>query len=255
VIGLLIQWLSIVRSNWNKFGLQKSMMNANGFFFFKFKDKKGMMDVIEAGPWMIRNKPIILNVWSSTSKLHKDDIKNVSVWVKLHDVPLVAYTDVGLSLLMSQIGTPKLMDSFTASMCTNVWGRSSFARALVDISADKGFKEEITIVVPELEGDGFGSAKVSVEYEWKPPRCSMCCVFGHDDEGCPSQMRQLRKTIDIEDSNGFQEVKGKKAAKRYGVPVKKQQFEYRPVRTKPKNMLEISKAQKFTLANGRGRGV
>jgi len=35
-------------------------------------------------------------------------------------------------------------------------------------------------------------------------------------------------------------VKGNKAAKRYGVPVKKQQFEYRPVRTKPKNMLEIS---------------
>jgi len=48
----------------------------------------------------------------------------------------------------------------------------------------------------------------------------------------------LKTTIDIEDNNGFKEVKGKKAAKRNGVPLKKQQFEYRPVRTKPKNVLE-----------------
>jgi len=29
-----------VRSNWNKFGLQKSMIKANGFFFFKLRTKR-----------------------------------------------------------------------------------------------------------------------------------------------------------------------------------------------------------------------
>jgi len=111
-----------VSTNWKKLGIQKSMMNSNGFFFFKFADKKGMMDVIEAGPWMIRNKPIILNVWSPSTNLQKEDIKSVAVWVKLHDVPLVAYTDVGLSLLVSQIGTPKMLDSVTIKICVQIPG-------------------------------------------------------------------------------------------------------------------------------------
>lgn len=37
------------KSNWKKFGLQKSIMNPNGFFFFKFDSEKGMMDVLEGG--------------------------------------------------------------------------------------------------------------------------------------------------------------------------------------------------------------
>uniref|UniRef100_A0A251SRR9 DUF4283 domain-containing protein n=1 Tax=Helianthus annuus TaxID=4232 RepID=A0A251SRR9_HELAN len=40
------------------------MMNANGFFFFKFKTKEGMDKMLEDGPWMIRNVPIILKMWS-----------------------------------------------------------------------------------------------------------------------------------------------------------------------------------------------
>jgi hypothetical protein len=41
-------------------------MNGNGFFFFNFEDNKGMLDVLEGGPWMIRSKPIILNTWCNT---------------------------------------------------------------------------------------------------------------------------------------------------------------------------------------------
>jgi hypothetical protein len=33
-----------VKTNWQGFGIQKLMMNANGFFFFfKFADRKGML--------------------------------------------------------------------------------------------------------------------------------------------------------------------------------------------------------------------
>lgn len=44
-----------------KYGMQKIMMNAKGFFFFKFSTEKGVEDVLENGPWMIRNVPIILD--------------------------------------------------------------------------------------------------------------------------------------------------------------------------------------------------
>jgi len=109
---------NFVQINWKKYGLQKCMMNANGFFFFKFTDHKGMLDVLEGGPWLIRSKPVFLNTWSPTSVLKKEDIKKVAVWVKLHDVPLAAYTDDGLSMLASRIGSPRLLDSFTTSMCS-----------------------------------------------------------------------------------------------------------------------------------------
>ncbi|GJW54860.1 hypothetical protein Tco_0098945 [Tanacetum coccineum] len=42
-----------------KYGLTRLMMNSKGFFFFKFDSIKGLEDVLESGPWMIRNMPII----------------------------------------------------------------------------------------------------------------------------------------------------------------------------------------------------
>ncbi|KAJ0887512.1 hypothetical protein HanRHA438_Chr09g0391641 [Helianthus annuus] len=143
-----------VRNNWKRFGLQKSMMNANGFFFFKFADQAGMQKVLTKGPWIIRSQPLFLEVWSPSIKLEKREVKKVQVWVKFHEVPLAAYTEDGLSLITTTIGEPKALDSFTTSMCVDMWGRSSFARALVEISADTDLKEELTIAVPCLDGDG-----------------------------------------------------------------------------------------------------
>lgn len=91
-----------------KFGLQKVMMNAQGFFFFKFDGEKGMLEVLKGGPWLIRSNPILLNKWTTSTQLKKEEMKRVAVWIKLHDVPIATYTDDGLSMLVSKIGTPKL---------------------------------------------------------------------------------------------------------------------------------------------------
>jgi len=121
-----------MQNKWKKYGLQKIMMNANGFFF-KFDNNKGILDVLEEGPWLFLNQPIFLNIWSPTSTIKNDDIKKIAVWVTLHDVPLVAYTNDGLSMLVSKIGSLKLLDTYTSSMCSEAWGRSSYAWALVEI--------------------------------------------------------------------------------------------------------------------------
>ncbi|XP_022040487.1 uncharacterized protein LOC110943037 [Helianthus annuus] len=139
------------KNNWVKYGLSRLMMNANGFFFFKFKTKEGMDKLVEDGPWMIRNVPIILKEWSASVKLKKEDIKAIPVWVKMHEVPLAAYTEDGLSLLTSKIGVPKMLDSYTATMCAESWGRSSYARALIEIQAGAELKRSVTIAIPSLE--------------------------------------------------------------------------------------------------------
>jgi len=203
------------------------------FFFFKFADEKGMRSVLDGGPWVIRSMPLFLNVWSPVTKLRKDEIKEIAIWIKIHNVPLVAYSDDGLSLLASKLGTPKQLDAYTSSMCTEAWGRSSYARALVEISADSDFKKELTIGVPDVEGEGYHKEVMKVEYEWQPPRCSHCCVFGHWSEACPKQVRLEKKKAKVDDE-GFTEVAGRKKGQNktgFNVGKPKQRFEYRPVAT------------------------
>ncbi|XP_022030707.1 uncharacterized protein LOC110931630 [Helianthus annuus] len=242
-----------VRTNWKKYGLLKTMMNANGFFFFKFNDEVGMSNVLKDGPWIIRLQPLFLDNWTPTTKLEKKEVKKVQVWVKIHEVPLAAYTEDGLSLIATTIGDPKMLDSFTTSMCMESWGRSSYARALIEISADNDLREEISMAIPEPEGEGFIKETMFVEYEWNPHRCAKCCVFGHATDVCPKQPRRPGKAIQenqnwnaqknrpakkgpIVDQDGYTGVYGKKAAKKVGIPVNKQKskFEYRPVGSKPK---------------------
>uniref|UniRef100_A0A251TX26 Putative ATPase, F1/V1/A1 complex, alpha/beta subunit, Zinc knuckle CX2CX4HX4C n=1 Tax=Helianthus annuus TaxID=4232 RepID=A0A251TX26_HELAN len=228
-----------VKTNWKKHGLQKIMMNSNGFFFFKFEDRKGMNNVLEGGPWLIRNKPLFLNTWSPTSILKKEDIKKVAVWVKLHEVPIVAYTDDGLSMLASKIGSPLRLDSYTIDMCNEAWGRRSYARALVEVSAEHDFKEFLTIAIPELDENKYVNETIRVEYEWKPPRCAHCCVFGHDSEECPKCIRLTVKppTNSLKvDEDGYTKVKTKKNVKKSGFQINNQKpkFEYRPVDKKKK---------------------
>nr|XP_043633156.1 uncharacterized protein LOC122604333 [Erigeron canadensis] len=129
------------KTYWKKFGIQRIMMNSKGYFFFKFATKEGMQNMFEGGPWLVRNSPIFPNVWEPNAELKKEDIKSLSVWIKIHNVPMIAYTDDGLSLLATKLGSPKQLDSYTSNMCIESWGRSSYARALIEISAEKDFKE------------------------------------------------------------------------------------------------------------------
>ncbi|GJU94548.1 zinc knuckle CX2CX4HX4C containing protein [Tanacetum coccineum] len=76
------------RNNWGKHRMKRVMMNTNGFFFFKFKSKVGLEAVLESGPWMIRNTPIILKKWSMSTSLLKEELTRIPIWVKLHDVSL-----------------------------------------------------------------------------------------------------------------------------------------------------------------------
>ncbi|GKB54421.1 zinc knuckle CX2CX4HX4C containing protein [Tanacetum coccineum] len=64
------------RNNWGKHGLKRIMMNTKGFFFFKFDSRAGLVAVLESGPWMIRNTPIILKKWSMSTSLLKDELTN-----------------------------------------------------------------------------------------------------------------------------------------------------------------------------------
>ncbi|GJU42070.1 putative RNA-directed DNA polymerase [Tanacetum coccineum] len=74
-----------------KHGLKRIMMNSKGFFFFKFDSRAGLEAVLEGGPWLIRKSPIILKKWSMDTRLLKEELTRIPIWVKLHDVPIQVF--------------------------------------------------------------------------------------------------------------------------------------------------------------------
>nr|GEW54010.1 hypothetical protein [Tanacetum cinerariifolium] len=183
-------------NTWRKFGFEKITRNDNGVYLFKFASKSGVDQVLEKGPWLIRKSPIILNKWTPSVSLKKGEVANVPVWVKMYNVPVLAYSEDGLSLIATQIGKPIMLDAFTSSMCVESWGRISFARALIEV--------------------------IRIEYEWKPPHCVDCLSFGHDSKLCPKRVREevpnnsardTKATTMEENDDGFTEVKSRKKKK------------------------------------------
>ncbi|GJT82888.1 reverse transcriptase domain-containing protein [Tanacetum coccineum] len=185
------------------------MRNDDGIFLFKFATKTGLEQVLERGLWMIRNSPIILNKWIPYVSLTRNEVTKVPVWIKLHKIPLVAYSEDGLSLIATKIGKPIMLDAFTSSMCRGCIG---YARALVEINADIELKMKVIMVVPIEDGEGYTQEVISMEYEWKPPHCIECKTFGHSLNTCPKNVNKsdpIATTADVQ-SDGFTEVSNRK---------------------------------------------
>ncbi|GKC28770.1 beta-caryophyllene synthase [Tanacetum coccineum] len=174
-----------VRNTWGKYRLVRSMFNSStGLFFFQFSSMDGLDAMLENGPWFIRNNPLILKKWHPNENLLKEDVSTVPVCVKLHGVPVTAFSEDGLSTIATKLGTPLMLDPYTSDMCLQSWGRSSYARVMIELRADVELKDNIVVVMPKITREGHYTCNVRVEYEWKPPRCSSCKVFGHAHEEC-----------------------------------------------------------------------
>ncbi|GJY39655.1 retrotransposon protein, putative, ty1-copia subclass [Tanacetum coccineum] len=187
-----------VRNTWGKYGLIRSMFSSStGLFSFQFSSMDGLEAMLE------------------------------NVWVKLHGVPVTAFSEDGLSAIATKLGTPLMLDSYTSDMCMQSWGRSSYARVMIELRADVELKDNIVVAMHKITREGHYTRNVRVEYEWKPPRCSSCKVFGHIHEECP-------KNTGV----GEKKTMKKPSQTSRGVPVGpkmdfKPQKEYRPIPKKP----------------------
>ncbi|GJS99786.1 putative reverse transcriptase domain-containing protein [Tanacetum coccineum] len=186
-----------VRNTWGKYRLVRSMFSSStGLFSFQFCSIEGLDAMLENGPWFICNNPLILKKWHPDENLLKEDVSTVPVWVKLHGVPATAFSEDDLSAIATKLGTPLMLDSYASDKCMQ-------------------------------SGKGTYTCNVRVEYEWKPPRCTSCKVFGHIHEECPKNTGAGEKKTVKKPSQTSQ-----------GVPVGpkmafKSQKEYQPIIKKP----------------------
>nr|GEU36196.1 zinc knuckle CX2CX4HX4C [Tanacetum cinerariifolium] len=101
------------------------------------------------------------------------------------------------------------------------WGRSSFARCLIEINSEADLVDVVTIGIPSLTGDDFTKETIRIEYEWRPPRCDECKIFGHVYDHYPKKVvsspivttsNVVAPTIE-KFNDGFQTVGNKKKRK------------------------------------------
>ncbi|GJX67054.1 zinc knuckle CX2CX4HX4C containing protein [Tanacetum coccineum] len=107
-----------------------------------------MEQVMLVGPWRIKLVPIMLKVWKTNKPMKKDSASVLPLWIKMHNVPIVAYTHVGLNLITSKVGRLIRYESHTNNICLNSWGHSSYARALVEVSADSPLVDSVVATIP-----------------------------------------------------------------------------------------------------------
>ncbi|GJZ02307.1 RNA-directed DNA polymerase, eukaryota, reverse transcriptase zinc-binding domain protein [Tanacetum coccineum] len=182
---------------WGRFGL-KDIVSQNGVFLFKFRESEGLNYVLENGPWMVNNKPLMVQRWDPSIAMDKKDPETLPCWIKLHNVPLEAWTLKGISTIASGLGKPLIMDKTTTRLCKEGTGNFGYARVLVEINAEKEFKEMIEICYKSKNLLNLCSKFVKVEYSWKPPKCIHCKVFGHTDGMCGrKQGKDKNQTTDV----------------------------------------------------------
>nr|GEY65710.1 hypothetical protein [Tanacetum cinerariifolium] len=85
--------------------------------------------------------PVVANYkWHPDENRLKEDVSTVLVLVKLYGVPVTAFSEDGLSVIATKLRTPLMLDSYTSDMCLQSWGRSSYARVMVELRADVELK-------------------------------------------------------------------------------------------------------------------
>ncbi|GKB21520.1 hypothetical protein Tco_0855443 [Tanacetum coccineum] len=92
----------------------------------------GFNAMLENGLWLIRSHPIILKKWNP---------------------------DDGMSSIAAKLDTPIMLDSYTADMCLQSWGRSSYARVMNELLADMELKDSIVVECPKSPGLGAGAGE------------------------------------------------------------------------------------------------
>nr|GEW30427.1 hypothetical protein [Tanacetum cinerariifolium] len=94
----------------------------------------------------------------------KEDVSTIPVWVKLYGIHVPAFSEDGLSAIATKLGTPLMFDSYTSDMCMQSWGRSSYARVMIELRAYVELKDTIIVAMPKITREGHYTCNVCVEY-------------------------------------------------------------------------------------------
>ncbi|XP_043700009.1 uncharacterized protein LOC122650678 [Telopea speciosissima] len=164
-----------VQDRWKHVGAVEVFGLENGMFVFDFQGCDLSRQILDEGPWTLGLRPLILCPWSPDVSLSRKVETELPLWVRFYGLNLQYWGDRTLGRIASVLGRPICADKRTVRH-----ERLSFARVCVSIQASDGLPTTIYIA----QDDGT-LVEQAVQYDWIPPLCSTCKVYGHVDASCP----------------------------------------------------------------------
>ncbi|GJX58888.1 hypothetical protein Tco_0290278 [Tanacetum coccineum] len=77
---------------------------------------------------------------------------------------------------------------------------NSYAQVLVEISADKDFVESLVVAIL-VQGKEHRMVSIGIDFEWRPPRYSLCKIFDHMDVECHKKGKKVNSKENMDDES------------------------------------------------------
>ncbi|XP_074266107.1 uncharacterized protein LOC141588572 [Silene latifolia] len=161
-----------VKRVWGYTEYEKISFHSNGIFLVRFKTEAMKLRVLQSGPVFFDNKPVVVKEWTPTSKLVRETVDMVPIWIRFYGLPLKVWGNA-LMKIASLVGKPVRVDSNT-HLKTFI----GHARMMIEVKmGGRGggvfpdvieFADEMDVVHRQI-----------VHYEWKPVLCAGCNGIGH----------------------------------------------------------------------------
>ncbi|XP_074304025.1 uncharacterized protein LOC141638510 [Silene latifolia] len=178
----------------------------NGVFLVRFKTVAARDLVLQQGHFLFDNKPLIVRPWSEAVLLEKSEVKDVPVWVRLHNLPL-KFWGKSLPKLAGLLGTFVRCNAATTDKT-----RLGFARVMIDVKFGGHIPESIKF----MDEDGC-LVQIKVEFEWKPLLCVKCQRIGHESGKCQKPKENGAQKV-VTQQKGKQQWRPKQKAKPTAAP-------------------------------------
>ncbi|XP_043724141.1 uncharacterized protein LOC122671107 [Telopea speciosissima] len=203
-----------VKEQWSHVGAVKVFGLESGIFVFDFQGRDLSMQILDEGPWTFSSRPMILRPWTPEVSLSRKEEIELPLWVKLYGLNLRYWGDRSLGCIASVLGRPICADRRTVRH-----ERLSFARICISIKVADGLPA--TICIAQEAGT---LVEQPVHYDWSPPLCSVCKVFGHGEKSYPiaaiNKMQEdsdsVQDVMQVEDS--WQRPRGRRGRGKHTLP-------------------------------------
>ncbi|CAM8935050.1 unnamed protein product [Rhodiola kirilowii] len=173
------------------------------WMFTLFAKEEDSNRILNLGPWSFDNRSLVLKPWSPDENYERESVTALPIWVRFPGLNLHMRCEEILSMIASTVGKPLRTDGFTATS-----EKLYYARVLIEVYASKELKREVGIKRPR----GTNYYQI-IHYEWVPPRCSHCQIFGHLENKCTSPRLSIDEeeeddigiVVEPENEKGFEE--------------------------------------------------
>ncbi|KAL2934242.1 Axin interactor dorsalization-associated protein A [Bienertia sinuspersici] len=173
-----------IRRVWKEHAIDKVINVKKGLFLVHFQTKEQCNKAMEGEKIFFDSKPVLLKAWSQENDMDLKNIMTIPIWVHVH-AHYKYWSQKSLEKLTRGIGKFVKVDHTTANR-----DRLAYARCMVEVKMDQYFPHQVCFLDEHNQ-----KQSIPITYEWRPVKCSVCQLIGHDGGKCYKKKMTSTKAV------------------------------------------------------------